>query len=140
MRNDLLAERAKNCIAGRPRRRISTKCTSPPPCPPQAPIKKYVHIRCQATGILALHDMDILHRDIKPDNILVDAALCVRLSGFGTAIVMLQSPLPCMRYSRDYRWNGRVRRTRGCRRACLEGKLKGIMSDYEVGHSVEADW
>ena len=38
-----------------------------------------------AVGIDALHQMGIIHRDIKPGNVLVDAHETVRITDFGSA-------------------------------------------------------
>ena len=39
-------------------------------------------------GIEAIHNMGYLHRDIKPDNILLDKTGHVKLADFGTCLKM----------------------------------------------------
>lgn len=49
-------------------------------------IASVVRIGCEvADGLAAVHDSDIVHRDVKPSNILFDAAGCARLADFGLA-------------------------------------------------------
>lgn len=50
-------------------------------------MKRIIHYTAQiATGILHLHDMNIIYRDMKPENVLLDSQGQCRLSDLGLAI------------------------------------------------------
>lgn len=50
-------------------------------------MKRIIHYTAQiATGILHLHAMDIVYRDMKPENVLLDSQGQCRLSDLGLAI------------------------------------------------------
>lgn len=52
---------------------------------------KYYTVRT-VLGIAALHAMNIVHRDIKPDNILMDIQGCTKLTDFGLACFVTPPP------------------------------------------------
>lgn len=50
-------------------------------------MKRIIHYTAQiTTGILHLHDMNIIYRDMKPENVLLDSQGQCRLSDLGLAI------------------------------------------------------
>lgn len=51
------------------------------------------------TGILHLHAMDIVYRDMKPENVLVDAKGQCRLSDFGLAVELPKGKKICQKVS-----------------------------------------
>lgn len=72
-------------------------------------MKRVVHYTAQiTTGILHLHQMDIVYRDMKPENVLLDSQGQCRLSDLGLAIEIVPGKTVTQMVSR-----------RGRRRACL---------------------
>lgn len=54
----------------------------------------------KALGINALHDMGIIHRDIKAENVLIDIRQNVRIADFGLSYIGEPKPLiPWLDYS-----------------------------------------
>ncbi len=41
-----------------------------------------------ARGLAAVHDVGVVHRDVKPDNLLIDDNACVRVLDFGVALFL----------------------------------------------------
>jgi serine/threonine protein kinase len=64
-------------------------------------VKKWV---CQLTlGIHALHEIGIIHKDIKPDNVLVDGGGNIRIFDYGTAYIHGKKVTRERKYSDDPR-------------------------------------
>lgn len=53
------------------------------PLPPEVVLR---HMAAAASGLQAAHNAGLLHRDLKPDNLLLDADGTVRVSDFGVAL------------------------------------------------------
>lgn len=49
-------------------------------------------IRMMLNGVRFIHRSEILHRDLKPDNILVDEKGTIKLSDFGGAVDLSNTP------------------------------------------------
>ena len=45
-------------------------------------------IWCIAMGIKAIHDKNVLHRDMKSDNVLIDPKGNIKVSDLGTAVAL----------------------------------------------------
>ena len=47
----------------------------------------YGWIRMLCSGLKHIHDQDMIHRDIKPDNVLISHDGVIKIADFGTAII-----------------------------------------------------
>lgn len=63
-------------------------------------MERVVYYAAQITsGILHLHSMDIVYRDMKPENVLLDAKGQCRLSDFGLAVELPKGKKICQKVS-----------------------------------------
>jgi len=48
--------------------------------------RTYFHQLCE--GLLAIHAAGVIHRDLKPQNILVDSKFCLKITDFGHSVIV----------------------------------------------------
>merc|ERR1719461_1858080 len=48
--------------------------------------RTYFHQLCE--GLLAIHTAGVIHRDLKPQNILVDSKFCLKITDFGHSVIV----------------------------------------------------
>ena len=64
-------------------------------------LSQYLSLHTQAAGIHALNCMGIIHRDVKPENFLIDQMGNTRISDFGCALVLDSRLEDCIPSSRE---------------------------------------
>lgn len=111
--------------------------------PPRMPVAEAVSIACAVCDALAAaHAVDVIHRDIKPDNVLIARGGRIVLADFGIASVRVDGPgdlsgtcVPRATRGRDRRVCRRPRRTAVPeRRQRLEDEPVRLDLPYDARH------